>query len=117
MKTWKKAMSLMVVSSLTALALVGCGSSSKSSDPAPSNNGGGDKAAVASATLDAIKKRDKLVVGVKYDTNLFGLKDPGTGDVQGFDIDIAKELAKTLVGDEKKIELKEVTSKTRIPML
>ena len=117
MKNWKKAMSLMLVSSLTALALVGCGSSAKTtSDPAPSNSGG-DKAAVSSQTLDAIKKRDKLVVGVKYDTNLFGLKDPASGEVQGFDIDIAKELAKTLLGDEKKIELKEVTSKTRIPML
>ena len=116
MKNWKKAMSLMLVSSLTAFALVGCGGSDKKTEePAPST--GGDKAAVTSETLDAIKKRDKLIVGVKYDTNLFGLKDPASGEVKGFDIDIAKELAKELLGDEKKIELKEVTSKTRIPML
>jgi len=37
--------------------------------------------------------------------------------VEGFDIDIAKGLAKKILGDENKIELKEVTSKTRIPML
>jgi aspartate/glutamate/glutamine transport system substrate-binding protein len=49
--------------------------------------------------------------------NLFGLKNPETGKVEGFDIDIAKGLAKKILGDENKIELKEVTSKTRIPML
>ncbi|AZB42469.1 amino acid ABC transporter substrate-binding protein [Bacillus sp. FJAT-42376] len=68
-------------------------------------------------TLEAIKDRGKLVVGVKYDTNLFGYKDPASGKVEGFDIDIAKALAKKILGDEKKIELKEVTSKTRVQML
>lgn len=54
---------------------------------------------------------------MKYDTKLFGLKDPASGNVEGFDIDIAKALAKQILGDETKVELKEVTSKTRIPML
>jgi putative glutamine transport system substrate-binding protein len=70
-----------------------------------------------SSTIAKIKKRGKLVVGVKYDTNLFGYKDPKTGKVEGFDIDIAKQLAKKILGDENKIELKEVTSKTRVQML
>ncbi|MGW8959815.1 transporter substrate-binding domain-containing protein [Paenibacillus sp. NPDC055715] len=67
--------------------------------------------------LEAIKQRGKLVVGVKYDTKLFGLKDPATGKVGGFDIDIAKAVAKHIFGDETKLELKEVTSKTRITLL
>jgi len=67
--------------------------------------------------LEQMKEKDKMVVGVKYDTRLFGLKNPSTGDVEGFDIDISKELAKEILGDENKIEFKEVTSKTRIPML
>lgn len=67
--------------------------------------------------LAEIKERGKLVVGVKFDTKLFGLKDPSTGNVEGFDIDISKQLAKRIVGDENKVEFKEVTSKTRIPML
>ena len=71
----------------------------------------------AKNTLDQIKEKDKIVIGVKYDTRLFGLKNPSTGEVEGFDIDISKELAKEILGDEKKIEFKEVTSKTRIPML
>lgn len=71
----------------------------------------------STSTLDQIKQRGKLIAGVKYDTRLFGYKDPNTGQVEGFDVDIAKALAKKILGDENKIELKEVTSSTRIPML
>jgi putative glutamine transport system substrate-binding protein len=67
--------------------------------------------------LETIKERDKIVFGVKIDTNLFGLKDPATGEVEGFDIDVAKQLAKEILGDETKVEFVEVTSKTRIPLL
>ncbi len=81
------------------LVFVGCGSKKES------------------GTIDAIKARGKVIAGVKYDTKLFGLKDPASGKVEGFDIDIAKALAKKIFGDETKVELKEVTSKTRIPLL
>jgi aspartate/glutamate/glutamine transport system substrate-binding protein len=67
--------------------------------------------------LEAIKERDKIVFGVKFDTKLFGLKDPASGEVEGFDIDVAKQLAKEILGDETKVEFVEVTSKTRIPLL
>ncbi|WP_373232412.1 transporter substrate-binding domain-containing protein [Cohnella sp.] len=97
-----------------ALALVGCGAANDSTNKAAES----PKAdAVVSKAIEDIKTRGKFVVGVKYDTNLFGLKDPGTGEVNGFDIDIAKAIAKNILGDETKIELVEVTSKTRIPML
>ncbi|MCX8002662.1 MAG: glutamate ABC transporter substrate-binding protein [Anoxybacillus mongoliensis] len=97
---------------LSATALVGC-----SSETTTENKTDNKKEQAAETTLDKIKERGKLVVGVKYDLNLFGLKNPQTGEVEGFDIDIAKGLAKKILGDENKIELKEVTSKTRIPML
>ncbi|MFC5448727.1 glutamate ABC transporter substrate-binding protein [Paenibacillus aestuarii] len=106
--------------------LSGCGktaqtgggaASAPAGSPAASSAPSGTTAAGGGSALDEIKKRGKLVVGVKYDTKLFGLKNPTGGEVEGFDIDIAKALAKEILGDEKKIELKEVTSKTRIPML
>ena len=100
---------LFTILSCLLIALVGCGSAKETSTKETSNE--------AQNALEKIKKRDKLVVGVKYDTNLFGLKNPSTGKVEGFDIDIAKALAKEILGDESKVELKEVTSKTRIPML
>ncbi|GGA28307.1 glutamate ABC transporter substrate-binding protein [Paenibacillus physcomitrellae] len=78
---------------------------------------GGNAGSAASGALDKIKERGKLIVGVKYDTKLFGLKDPASGNVEGFDVDISKAIAKHILGDENAIELKEVTSKTRIPML
>lgn len=109
---WKKMMGLGLVAMLSATALVGC-----SSETTTKNKTDNKKEQAAETTLDKIKERGKLVVGVKYDLNLFGLKNPQTGEVEGFDIDIAKGLAKKILGDENKIELKEVTSKTRIPML
>lgn len=83
-------------------------------------NTGGEKASGGGEgenVLETIKKRDKIVFGVKYDTKLFGLKNPSSGEVEGFDIDIAKQLAKEILGDENKVEFVEVTSKTRIPLL
>lgn len=91
--------SAAILSLIIMLVAAGCGSSGETD------------------TLEAIKKRGKLVAGVKYDTKLFGLQDPATGQVEGFDIDMAKALAKKILGDETKLELKEVTSKTRIDML
>lgn len=101
-KSWKL-LSVMMVVALFVLA--GCGNS-------------GDKAGESgSGALGKIKERGKLVVGVKFDTKLFGLKDPSSGNVEGFDIDISKQIAKHILGDENAVEFKEVTSKTRIPML
>ncbi len=115
----KKWFTVSLTMALVAMALAACGT--KQNEPAaPSAPGGGTAAEapkIDSKTMDAIKKRGKLVAGVKYDTMLFGLKDPKSGNVEGFDIDMAKAIAKSIFGDENKLELKEVTSKTRIQML
>ncbi|MDM5187120.1 glutamate ABC transporter substrate-binding protein [Bacillus sp. DX4.1] len=105
----KKLFTLIVFACLFTLIIAGCGSKKEETKETTNNEQGG--------VVEQIKKRGKLVVGVKHDTNLFGLKDPSTGKVEGFDIDVAKALAKKILGDENKLELKEVTSKTRIPML
>lgn len=113
-KVWKKVAGMGLVLMLSATALAGCGGGKTSEGAAPSGQSTG---AAGTGTIAKMKERDKFVVGVKYDLNLFGLKDPATGNVEGLDIDIAKAIAKKVLGDENKIELKEVTSKTRIPML
>lgn len=103
----KQFFKLALFSVLAVLLLAACGGKSeKATSSSESSN-----------ALDQIKKRDKIIFGVKNDTRLFGLKNPTTGEVEGFDIDIAKALAREILGDEKKAEFKEVTSKTRIPML
>ncbi|NWK71972.1 glutamine ABC transporter substrate-binding protein GlnH [Bacillus paramycoides] len=104
----KKLFTLIVFSCLFVLVVAGCGNKKDEAKETNTKQGG---------VVEQIKKHGKLVVGVKNDTNLFGLKNPSTGKVEGFDIDVAKALAKKILGDENKLELKEVTSKTRIPML
>lgn len=60
-----------------------------------------------------ILQRDKLIVGVQYDAKPFGYLDKDN-KLKGVDIDIAKELAKRILNDENKIELKQVTPANRI---
>lgn len=110
MNRWKKITGIALIA-VIAVSLAACGGGAKS------GNGQKEGSPSAAGSVEQIKARGKLKVGVKYDLNLFGLKDPTTDEVEGFDIDLAKAIAKKIFGDENKIELKEVTSKTRIPML
>lgn len=73
--------------------------------------------AEGAASLDAIKKRGTIKIGVKYDSPPFGSLDPKTNQVVGFDIDIARALTKQLLGDAKKVEFVQVNSSNRIPLL
>src|SRR5690606_32458227 len=82
---------------------------------------GGDNGAVptfaADSTMGKIKAAGQMTVGVKFDQPGFGLKDPATGDVDGFDVAIAKEIGKALGLDEDDIKFKEAISANRIPYL
>jgi putative glutamine transport system substrate-binding protein len=118
----KKWFMFTFIISIVALVLAGCGTktnppATQGAAPSTPTTPGAPATETGSKTMENIQKRGKLVVGVKFDTKLFGLKDPGSGKVEGFDIDMAKALAKKILGDETKIELKEVTSKTRMPLL
>lgn len=64
-------------------------------------------------TLSKIKQRDKVIIGVKYDTKPFGYINENQ-ELVGFDIDLAKAIAKNLLGDENKVEFKQVTPSNRI---
>ncbi len=56
---------------------------------------------------------NKLVVGVKCDSKPFGFVDD-KGNIQGFDIDIARNIAKLILGNENGVELLCVTPQSRI---
>lgn len=66
-----------------------------------------------SDSLDKILKRGKLVVGVKFDTKPFGYINQRQ-QLIGYDIDLAREIAKIILGNENKIEFKQVTPSNRI---
>jgi glutamate transport system substrate-binding protein len=74
------------------------------------------------STMETIQKRGKLIVGTKFDQPLFGLKNPLTGQIEGFDVEIAKLMAQGIFGGSledaaKKIEFIETVSKVREPSI
>jgi glutamate transport system substrate-binding protein len=60
-----------------------------------------------------IQQGGKLVIGVKFDQPGVGEKDPATGKLSGFDIEIAKAVAAELGVKETDIEFKETVSSNR----
>jgi polar amino acid transport system substrate-binding protein len=67
------------------------------------------------SAMAKIYQRGTLKVGVDQNTFLFGYRDPASGKIIGFDIDIAREVAKAIFGDANKIQLVAITSAQRIP--
>ncbi|MEW1954462.1 glutamate ABC transporter substrate-binding protein [Terrabacter sp. NPDC080008] len=72
---------------------------------------------ITDPTMREIIKRGHLVVGVSADTYLFGARDPFTGGITGFDIDMARAVAKAIFGDPNKVQLRVITAKDRLPLL
>jgi putative glutamine transport system substrate-binding protein len=96
----KKAIWLFLSMFVAMITLLGC-----KPDPAPAD------------PVEAIKARGVLKVGVKLDIPKFGYKDPKTGEITGFEVDIARAIAKKIIGDPSKVDLQGVTAKTRGPLL
>jgi polar amino acid transport system substrate-binding protein len=67
-----------------------------------------------------IQDRGRLVVGVDQTTLLFGSLNPLSNKIEGFDIDVLKEVAKAIFGPaniETHIDYKAITSAQRIPFV
>jgi polar amino acid transport system substrate-binding protein len=69
------------------------------------------------STMAKIKKRGRLVAGVSADTYLLGSRNPFNGEIEGFDIDMVKAVAKAIFGNEDRYQLKVITAAQRIPAL
>ncbi|MEV6277374.1 glutamate ABC transporter substrate-binding protein [Nocardia sp. NPDC051832] len=65
------------------------------------------------AALDKIRARGRLVVGLDTGSNLFSFRDPLSGSIVGFDADIAREVAKDLLGSAELIEFRSLSSADR----
>jgi len=68
------------------------------------------------STMATILARGRLIVGVDQTTYLFGYRD-SHGAIVGFDIDMARAMAKAIFGDPSKIQFVAITSAERIPYL
>lgn len=131
---------------LATLLLGGCGSAGEPVDPAPvgsvkraepANVGGGEEDAEPGgtpdcdatkslapspdippgSTMDKIKKRGKILVGVDQNTLPFGFRKPTTGELVGFDIDMARQIATALFGDKDAIQFRAISSQQREDVL
>jgi len=116
--TWR-----MLLASLLACAmfvLAACGGEDE--EPA---GGGNDNAAQTettqqaeqfdpNTTLGKIQQKGEITIGVKFDVPPFGFKNTGSGDVEGFDVDLGRAIAEKLGVEPKFIE---AISDNRIPFL
>jgi glutamate transport system substrate-binding protein len=98
-----------------AFVLVSCGSDKKSTKAA-SGSSTTQATFPTGSTMARIQKAGTIKVGVKFDQPGFGLKNPTSGVVEGFDIEIAK-LIVAAIGKGVKIEYVESVSKNREPFL
>ena len=71
----------------------------------------------ADAAVAAIRKRGRLLVGLDIGSNLFSFRDPVTGEISGFDVDIAAEVARDIFGDPTAVEYRILSSAERIAAL
>lgn len=71
----------------------------------------------AGSTMARIAQRGRLIAGVDQNSYLMGFRNSFTGEIEGFDVDVARQIAKAVFGDEKKVQFKVVTAAERIPML
>lgn len=73
--------------------------------------------AEAEAAVAAIRGRERLVVGLDVGSNLFSFRDPVTGQIAGFDVDIAGEVARDIFGTPMAVEYRILSSADLIAAL
>lgn len=64
-----------------------------------------------------IRKRGRLIVGLDIGSNLFSFRDPITGEITGFDVDIAGEIARDIFGTPAQVEYRILSSADRVSAL
>ena len=70
----------------------------------------------AGATLDAVKKRDKVMCGANGSRSGFSALD-SKGQWKGMDVDVCRAVAAAVLGDSSKIQMVKTSSQTRFTAL
>jgi polar amino acid transport system substrate-binding protein len=131
---------LVAVAALTVLAAAGCsgdssplpGRPSASAGPAPTGAAAVDVSCRPRASLKPagalpapgrmpagsymaeIYQRGRLVLGTSQDTLLFSSRNPFTGKVEGFDVDMGRQIAQAIFGRPDKIQIKVIAYDKRV---
>ncbi|MEV7414696.1 glutamate ABC transporter substrate-binding protein [Streptomyces sp. NPDC089919] len=74
-------------------------------------------AAVDGPAVARIKAAGKLVAGVDQNSYRWGYRNPASGQLEGFDIDLVKAIAKDILGDENAVIYRAIPTSERIPAL
>lgn len=69
------------------------------------------------ASIRAIKDRGKLIVGVDQSSYRWGYRNPEKGTLEGFDIDLARAIARDVLGDENAVIFRTIPTNQRIAAL
>ncbi|MFB7008871.1 MULTISPECIES: glutamate ABC transporter substrate-binding protein [unclassified Streptomyces] len=75
----------------------------------PSSEGG--------PSIEKIKARGKLIAGVDQNSFRWGYRDPETGGIEGFDIDLVRAIAKNILGDPDAVIFRAIPTNQRIAAL
>ncbi|MFI1988744.1 glutamate ABC transporter substrate-binding protein [Actinoplanes sp. NPDC020271] len=68
----------------------------------------------ADSWMAEIRKRGRLILGTSQDTLLFSSRNPFTGRIEGFDVDMAHLIAQAIFGDPNKLEIKVIAYDQRV---
>ncbi|MFI6641722.1 glutamate ABC transporter substrate-binding protein [Streptomyces sp. NPDC050504] len=69
------------------------------------------------AAIKRIKDRGKLVAGVDQNSYRWGYRNPQNGELEGFDIDLVRAIAKDVLGDENAVIFRAIPTNQRIQAL
>jgi putative glutamine transport system substrate-binding protein len=72
---------------------------------------------IACPNLATIKERGKLIVGTYGDDPYFSYRNPQTQQLEGFDVDIARAIAKRIMGSPTKVDFVTLSPEERISYL
>lgn len=98
---------------LTALVLAACGDDDDD-DESSDESAAAAEEFPADTTMGELQEDGTITIGVKFDVPPFGLNNPQSGEVEGFDVDLGNYIADRL-GVEA--EFVEANSDNRIPLL
>jgi len=110
---------LGIALSASVLAIAGCGGDDEGNGTASEGEVKGAQATnvekfPADTSLGKIQAKGEITIGVKFDVPPFGVKNPQSGEVEGFDVEMGKAVAAKLGVKPKFIE---AISDNRIPFL
>ena len=77
----------------------------------------GPGALPAGSTMAAIRDRGSLIVGVSADTLQLGARNPLSGQIEGFDIDVLHQVSNAIFGDPNRLQFRVITSGQRLEAL